>query len=1207
MSLTPTQQRAVQARGNVLVMAGAGTGKTSTLIERCLGCLMNESPPASLEEILIVTFTEAAAAEMRQRLRIRLEQQSQQGPARARWQEQLALFETAQIGTLHSFCFRLVRQHFYELELDPQLSVLTDEETRLLANETLDELLKEHYAGHTTDAEAVQRLIQTQAGGWDEPIRKLILRLHQYTQTLPDPEAWFRQQLDAFAAAEPVQWRQWLLQALVDWRQRWIDLIASEAAKGNQVALTAAAALDWCGQKPERSQAARALAQIAESAARAPYGSKTAWTEPLEEFLKETDFLRSLATVADADPLAEDWQWSRGQMTTLLQLARQFEAAFSETKREQAVLDFHDLEQYALRLLWDRVTDRPSPIASEWRQKLRYVFVDEYQDINAAQDRIIQALSRPDTQANRFLVGDVKQSIYRFRLANPAIFQNYVRCWKDGPGQAIALTENFRSRHDILKFVNGLFTRLMRTEVGGVAYDDDAQLRLGQKPSPPPPPPATDLHPPVELHLRLRQRAREDAEPDEEADKDAAAELANLAESDKEARLLAIRLRELHRQQLPVWDESAQAWRPVEWSDMAILLRSPSGKAEAYAKEFSRLNIPLQVERGGFFSSIEIADLLSLLKVLDNPLQDVPVLAVLRSPLVGLSLDELATIRLQEKGPFWGALLKWHTAQPKPDDADSGPSPTTLRKVSIFLERFGRWRRMARRVSLSRCLDVILAETHYAAWLLTQPRGEQRQNNVRRLLSLALRFDQFQRQGLFRFLAFIEAQRDAEAEPDVAAALDENAVRLMSIHQSKGLEFPLVVVADLGKPFNTSDLKSDLILDEQFGLCPQIRSPESGKRYPSLPFWLAGQRQHREMLGEELRLLYVACTRAKERLLLSGTVAENRFEKIWKLDQAPTTRNLLGARSFSDWLGGWFAARFGTPILGATQGQDDQVHWQIHDDEELFDVKAEPLPKPTADDLNAALDPAPWNQLEQRLSWNYPFARATREPAKTSVTLLRSQATVDENQWAAPVRRRGSAARQPTAPAVAAVDFGSAQHAFLRWVSLDAVGTLEDLKTEAERLVSRRMITAEAAALVDFNALAAFWQSDLGVQVRAQRQCIQRELPFTARFSLAELAAITGEPAPASTTGQAANVAGEFVVVQGVADLAVILPSELWLLDFKTDQAGATNAKDYELQLRLYGRALSRIYRRPTTHCWIYFLSTQQAVAVADAANQGIP
>jgi len=1247
MGLTSAQQQAVAARGNVLVVAGAGTGKTSTLVERCLGCLLEEKPRASLEELLMVTFTEAAAADMRRRIRERLqselakEEEKSEQPDRAmarHWQEQLVLFETAHIGTLHSFCLELARQHFYQLELDPQFSVLPEEEARLLAEESLDNLLQKYYAGGSEVAEAVQGLIQNQGGGSDRLIRTLVLRLHHYTQTLPDPAGWFAIQLEMFQSSEPLVWEQWLLEGLRDWRARWLPSLERDFPQ-NDLASRCAAVLRQLRKEPLLAEFAVALDAIASAAVECPQGKKTAWIKPLEPLLAEAEFLGSLTRQTGGgppgpSPLTEDWGWVRSQMMTLLQLAREFTAAFSDAKHELGMVDFHDLEQSALRLLWDNQANRPTPIALQWRKKLRFVFVDEYQDINAAQDKIIEALCREGAQANRFLVGDVKQSIYRFRLANPRIFQAYLDTWHGDHGQTIALVENFRSREGVLQFINSLFGLVMQGEVAAVPYDTQAQLRFGA--------PAerralsvdADAAPRVELMVRVKGGAS--ANEGDEAGEDA--DTMDLEEADKEARLVALRLSELKAQQHPVWDGGTKKFRPVEWSDMAVLLRSPANKTESYAKEFSRLGLPLQVARGGFYESLEISDLLNLLRLLDNPLQDLPVLAVLRSPLVGLSLNELATIRLAVKGTFWTALVLWargETQGPTPMNREQeskvqprnhsgramGASQLTHRKVSAFLERYARWRRLARQASLSRCLDAVLSETHYADWLLTQPRGQQRHANVQRLVALARQFDQFQRQGLFRFLHFIEAQQMADTEPAVAPVSAGNSVRLMSIHQSKGLEFPVVVVADLAKPFNMADLRAEVILDEKYGLCPRITPPHTGQSYPSLPYWLARQRQTRELLGEELRLLYVAMTRARDTLLLSANVSESKFRKIWRRAEAPGAGALLTARSYADWVGLWFAQNAGAGDSSATQGATDTLRWRVQDDSRLSEPSALLPTDEETSDANSSLEPSVLQNLEQRLTWTYPFMAATRQPAKTSVSILRRLAAEQRDEESAPLFgelpsvgaiRKPAAPTEPPgldhvsrfthhasslSPRPSAADIGSAHHAFLQFVSLDRTGSDEELRGEAQRLERDHFLTSDQTALLDIAGLAAFWESELGRQVRAQARFVRRELRFTARFSPRELAALTGESADPI-------LEEEFIVVQGVADLAVLLPREIWLIDFKTDavKSGglAEKVKLYEPQLKLYGQALSRIYQRPLTAAWLYFLDCQTAVAVGE-------
>ena len=1211
-SLTPSQRQAVAARGNVLVMAGAGTGKTKTLVERCLDCLGRER--AALDELLVVTFTEAAAAEMRQRLRRELEKKSAAAPDDEHWPRQLTLFDIAHIGTLHSFCLRLVREHFHELDLDPQLAILDEGEARQLANETLDEQFQAHYAGEDGFSRAFQNLIQIHGGGRDEKIRALVLRLHNYSQTRPDAAGWLAQQIQKFSAAEPADWQRWLLAAIADWRDEWRPVLQSLGAPGTVPASSARGEL-LAGTMPgapannekaaellgifqrlktdfTRELAAEVLEQIVSADGNWPAKRKTVLRKPLEDLFDEAEFLAALAPVKNGnDPLAEDWTWVRGHMETLLRLAREFADKFAECKRADGVVDFHDLEQFALKLLWDFVTDKPTAVAEIWRAKLRFVFVDEYQDINAAQDKIIAALARGGADANRFLVGDVKQSIYRFRLADPKIFRDYAKKWHGENGWTIPLSENFRSREGLLNFANSVFSLVLREEIGGVAYDADAQLKFGAPEKRAELGTAKNPSPRVELLLRQRKRAGEVSD-DENGD------LADLDETTKEARLIARRLKQLIAERHEIWDEEAKSFRPAKFGDLAILLRSPRGKSEIYAKEFERAGVPLAVARGGFFETAEILDLLGLLQLLDNPLQDVPCIAVLRSPLVGLSLDELAEIRLAAKDKhFWTALVRWREAASGKRQA---ASENSFAKVNRFLERFTLWRMLAKQSSLSECLEAVLTETLYADWLRAQPRGAQRAANVGRFLNLAQSFDQFQRQGLFRFIKFIEAQQEAEAEPEVSAVATEDAVRLMSIHQSKGLEFPVVALPDLAKNFNEQDLRSEIIFDEEFGLCPKVKPPSSGRRYPSLPHWLAQRRQKRELRGEELRLLYVALTRARDTLVLSATVTEKKGETLWTQPEPVTPQKIADAKSFADWLGLWFAQNANG--ANAARGETPLLHWRLVEDADLANEWGEtPGEPPLADGHLGSqghsphhlepLDDATTARLRGVLSWENPHAAATKRKAKASVTELRRAAEETDDEAEAVFTRPRFAAKR-SHNKMSAAEFGTAHHRFLQHVALDKIG---GLAAEAERLVRENLLSADEQAALDLPALAEFWSSELGGKIRQHAAEVRRELPFTARFSPAEIAEITGGKT-------VAGLENEFVVVQGVADLAVLLPDEIWLVDFKTDDVSKSDLpekiKIYTPQLKLYAAALEKIFSRPVTLRALHFLAARRTETI---------
>jgi ATP-dependent helicase/nuclease subunit A len=1381
-SLTSAQQQAVTARGNVLVMAGAGTGKTHTLVERCLNLICNDR--ASLDGMLIVTFTEAAATEVRERLREGLEKAAAEGPADMHLPEQLALFDAAHIGTLHSFCFKLVREHFHALGLDPQLTVLDEAQARLLADEILEEQFQSHYESVAQVSKSASRpnadparsdqiygpkgelfgenfqeLITVYGNGRDETIRALVLRLYHYIQTRADAESWLARQIEGFSSPEPTQWREWYLQAVQEWRDEWMPILRGlrtdnvkaaecleilEAAGTLIFASGAATAVTARVERAEQSTAIRSLGPLFRKIAAAdrtesyPFRKKMMLRKPLESFFDDAEFLGSLIPNAappphgaaddsktdeddenpppggadlpagrdarqrvpvgsgtqrgnisekshpaapalssqpagirkapparkaksdrelqldlftkpkvgeqapepglvahfptsqvtpihqsnnpsiqvlpgpqlieddPSEPLREDWEWSRGHMKTLLILAKEFAEKFAARKRADGVFDFHDLEQFAIQLLWSanagaiHQSNNPfvhqSAIASQWRDKLRYIFVDEYQDINAAQDKIISALGAD----NRFLVGDVKQSIYRFRLADPTIFRNYAKNPGDWNARVIPLTENFRSRERLLNFVNSVFEPLMSEQMGGVAYDEQAKLKFGS--------PATRAElsasqnpgPLVEILLREKKRG-------ENADAGAGDDpLADLQESELEALTVALRLRELKESGHPIWDKDEM--RPAEWSDFAMLLRSPGAKAEVYAKQFDRAGVPLLVERGGFYDSSEISDLLSLLQLADNPLQDVPCIAVLRSPLVGCSLDELAEIRLAAPGHFWFALNRAASS-------GSGLNEVAREKIGKFLHRFSIWRKLARQASLSDCLEAILTDTHYDDWLLSRARGAHRHANVQRFLRLAEQFDAFQRQGLFRFLKFVDAQREIEAEPDVAPLAEEDAVRLMSIHQSKGLEFPVVVLADLGKSFNEQDLRGEIILDEQFGLCPKVKPPSSGGRYPSLAYWLARKNQRRELRGEELRLLYVALTRARDTLILSGGVSAKKWEGYFADDAAPGPRDVASANSCMDWLGIWFAIQgLNFALEPGVRGESPMLRWRVVDDSELKNGSAAiQLPALARGPVNEELAN---DKLGEIINWKYPFEPATRRAAKTSVTALRREMADDEAEQ--PFRRARAAAtgradlpvrqhtRQRAATRLNAADTGVAHHKFLQHFKFETAADLNALVAEAKRLEAENYLSADERKALDLETLADFWSSAMGKRIRVNAPHVRRELAFTAGFEPAELDKIFGvgrtSRSASTSVPDSTDLKDEMIVVQGVADLAVLLPKEIWLLDFKTDEVTPKDLSEkvafYSPQLKLYARALEKIYSRPVTDCLLHFLAVRKTLQI---------
>jgi len=1247
MAMTPAQLEAVQARGNVIVVAGAGTGKTSTLVERVLALL---TEGCSIERLLMVTFTDAAAAEMRHRLRLRLAATTAQSDdaVAGRWQEQLALLDTARIGTLHSFCLQLIRENFHRLGIDPAVKVLDETQTRPLIEVALDECLAPHFAGADTVSAAVREVIRRYAGGDPERIRGLILKLHRHAQTLPSPERWFGEQLAALACEQPGQWRGWVAAELRRWAEEWLPEVGGNAREVENLR-RCAKALRGLGvppsggpangdQRPAKAgtpnTAADALAEIlAADAAEWKRGTKGKFRDPLKKFFAEAEFLASQFELTPAgEGLAADWQNVRGGLTALLTLAREFAEKFAAAKRELGGLDFGDLEQFALRLLVDD-EGRPTAVAAEWRQTFEHVFVDECQDINAAQDAIIAAVSRGSGESgniehrtsntelrseegklaresaeeakrqtgNRFLVGDVKQSIYQFRLARPALFRGYEQAWQDGVnGKRILLADNFRSHPEVIGFVNAFFEPLMRASVGGVAYE---KLKAGREDGAQGPAEAGTPNPErrVEFHLVPKRDAAEPAGEEAESEAaDGAADVGDLLAVEREARTVALRLRALKESGFAIWDKQAGCARPVGWRDMAVLLRSPRSRVEAFAKEFHRCGVPLQAERGGFLDSTEVSDLLSLVRLLDNPLQDIPLLAVLRSPLVAMSLDELAQIRIASRARrLWIAVREFHQkgrpASVSLDRQDACPT-TAWQKVDWFLQHFAKWRELARQASLSHCLETALSDTHYVAVTQVGERGGERVANVRKFIGLVRQYDPYQRQGVFRFLRFIESLQAADQQIDPAPAVAQDAVRLMSIHKSKGLEFPVVAVACLGTTFNAGDQRADVLVDEDLGVCARAVAA-SGAKHPTWPHWLAAQRQRRQLLGEELRLLYVAMTRARDRLILTGTARKQDADQ-WEAEPGRTfaDRVILKAQSALDWVLLWLPRVTRVEELGRDEVANEWFRWRVcRAEPEVPSLRGELAGSEAG--VSHAEDSALVAEVTRRIRWQYPHAPAADEPAKTTVTALRRKAA-EEDEDASPWQFVEGAHRRDTQPSADSLDAaaaGTLHHEFLQLMALSGAGDVADLRGQLAALVATGGLGANAVAAVDVAALAEFWTGEVGAMIRANANAARRELPFTARFTPPELEQITGAPANRV-------LADEFVVVQGVADLAVLLPTEIWLLDFKTDAVSGRQLDErvekYRPQLALYAAALAGIYQRPVTRRWLHFIRARQTVAV---------
>lgn len=1229
--LTAEQQAAVEARGNVLVMAGAGTGKTRTLVARVMDYLLRTGfeggRRGSVERVLMVTFTDASGSEMRGRLREALEAAVAGHPEDCHLAEQLALVDRARIGTLHGFCAGLVREHFHKLDLDPQLVTLSEAQARRVAGSVLGRILDPLLDPAVPAGAGLRELAVSLLGGDPDAVQGLIRGIDRHASALPDPGRWIGEEIARWSCATPESWRRGLAQALSEWVLDWcarLEVLDPENTPGVACReVLRSMATRMAGAELDVGALLARLVEI--DAAPWPPRRKERFRAPIEELFSDAEWFRHWIPpgghAAAMERLASSWDQVRGWMLAALEVVRVFRSEYAAAKRELAALDFSDLEQFALRLL----EEARGGVAERCRAEFEMVLVDEAQDLNAAQAAILQAIAREPPHANRFLVGDVKQSIYRFRLAEPAIFQDLAGRWgvPGGDGVVVPLTGNFRSDEGILAFVNAVSERLFDRRLGGVSYDGTAALRFGGTARLPQP---AEGGPPVRVELLIHERRSSTSGEDPDSGGEGAVDATTL-----EARHVACLLKRLREEACPAEGSPSGEPRRWRWSEMAVLLRSPAGRSESYAREFRRLGVPIAIAPGPLFDQPEALDLMSVLQVLDNPVQDIPLAAVLRSPIGGIvEPNELAVIRLAAKGrPLWTALQ----AFPGVAGAAGGPSecgdglepgrpPMTVEawqararpKVIRLLGRLQEWRARAQRCPMEELVERIFDESGYGEVVRRSPQPEQGLAHLRLLLELARRFDTQQRGGLYRFLAYLETEREAGTE--APASTPGDAVRLLSIHRSKGLEFPVVVTAGLGTPFNLAELEEPVLMDSKAGLCPLVVA--SGSRRLASPVRrIAERRQLDESLGEEIRLLYVAFTRARHRLILVGTTSGSAMAEwggAFRLRESPGRGR---ARRPLDWLGP-ILCELGFPVNddGPAEGAVRLFEWAVIRDTGVREAEPASTAATSPRVAEAAVGTAAKGGGEGVVAgtFRYPHVAATLEFAKQSVTALRDRVPPGDADADAADGLRWllveSDARVLEHEAAGGVGHGSrvldarargtAVHRFLEGVSLERTGSIDSLQAERDRLVAEGRLSAAEAGAVDLRAVGWFWASRVGREIAAVPRRVRREWPFTLRLSPSELRDL-------GVAAQPGLSEGEFVVVQGMVDLAVFLPGEIWLVDFKTDRVTIPDmlerARDYLPQVRIYSRALERIGGRPVTRRYLHFLGVGRTIECPEAAS----
>ncbi|KMJ57874.1 ATP-dependent helicase [Bacillus sp. LL01] len=1240
---TDDQWKAIVASGkDILVAAAAGSGKTAVLVERMIHKIVEEH--VDVDRLLVVTFTNASAAEMRHRIGEALEKQLEKKPASLHLRRQLSLLNRASISTIHSFCLDVVRKYYYMIDIDPSFRIADTTEIQLMQEEVLENVFEEEYGKEGNDAffELVDRYTNDRSDG---ALQNLVLDLHEFSRANPDPEKWL-EEIEKFYQSTSLLSIDELPFISTLKREMKLQFLGAESLLENAMKIT----LEPGGPAPRAENIEQDLSQLH----RLQTALDSSWEE-LYAVMQELDFSRAKTCRGDEydKELIERWTKVRNNakamvqgikeelfsrrpesflkdleelapvMGTLVDLVKKYGVEFSLLKQEKGLVDFSDLEHLCLSVLAKSKEGKieRSEAALRYQSTFKEVMVDEYQDTNMVQEEILKLVTKESEETgNMFMVGDVKQSIYRFRLAEPFLFlSKYKRFNTAGEesGFRIDLNKNFRSRPEVLDATNFIFKQIMGETVGEIDYDDDAELKFGATYYPE----ASNRE--SELMLIDRSSSPSGEEETDEMEESAGGstgfDKVELETAQVEAKMIAQKIKHLVQSGYEIFDKDRKVMRPVTYRDFVILMRSMPW-APQFMDEFKQEGLPLYANLStGYFEATEVAILLSLLKIIDNPYQDVPLASVLRSPIVGLDSNDLATIRIQQKrGSYYEALIAFMKKSP-----DTAEERDLAKRVQLFYQMLQTWRTAAREGALSELIWQIYQDTHFYDFVGGMPGGKQRQANLRALYDRARQYESTSFRGLFRFLRFIERMQDRGEDLGAARALgeQEDVVRLMTIHSSKGLEFPVVFVAGLSRQFNMMDLNSSYLLDKELGFGSKYVNAKLRITYPTILQLALKRKAKAQLIAEEMRVLYVALTRAKEKLYLVGTVKD--FEKsqaMWNEHTSHASWLLpdyarAGAKSYMDWVGPALVRHKDAEILRGNElssavPEDITNHptsWKVSvtNVEQLLEgIEAE------KEEENLLLDKvkhgvpvdieSPYKtRVIDQLTWSYPFKEASLHRSKQSVSeikRMREQQDPYADTSLVQTERKYFLDRPAflQKKKLSASEIGTAMHAVMQNIDLSAETVDRDyVQRQVLDMVQKELITAEQANVIDFEAIVTFFSTPVGKRM-LQSVHVHREVPFSFALQGHEL-------------GEQTELREETILVQGVIDCLLEDEEGLVLIDYKTDTITGRFVKGFEEaepvlrnrykdQVALYGKAVEAIWKKDLKEKYLYFFDGNQLV-----------
>lgn len=1265
MKFTPEQQRVIELHNsNILVSAAAGSGKTAVLVERIIRMICDGEHPADIDRLLIVTFTNAAAAEMRERIAAGITARLEADPGNEHIQKQSALLHNAQITTIDSFSLFLIRNHFNEIGLDPDFRVADEGEIKLLQQEVLAQLLEDAYAGQFVPEAPEQFHACVEyfcPGGRESVLEQHILNLSRYAGSFPWPAEWLEERKNDYAAGD--------MEALVhsDYGQYLTERV-NRTVEGCLEKLREVKRLCELPDGPymygelteaeiEQLERLTSCKDLEEQAAKIPAvtfarlpSKKDDSVDPAKRELAKAirnsvkDTLSDLSESYFKTPLelaVEQGKACREPLRMLLDLVLEFDRRLLAAKQERHLIDFSDMEHYALQILLKREkveesdgtgTDRtetkyrivPSDVAMEYRQYFQEILIDEYQDSNLVQEYLLSAISgEEEGRYNRFMVGDVKQSIYKFRLARPELFlEKYDTYQETGDLCRIDLAKNFRSRVQVVDAVNDVFSRIMSREIGGIAYDDKAALYPGATY-----PAAED---PAYGSEALLIRKPEKGEREESGIGEQHTEGAGvLVDYDNvrqlEALAIAARIKQL-KGSLKVMEKSTGELRPVRYSDMVILLRTTSGWDEEFKKILEQQGIPVYItSKTGYFGALEVQELLQFLRVLDNPRQDIPLFGVMQSVFGGFTQEEIAQIRSGGEGhsrkrmTLYEALKEVAQSGRTVEEGEeisagesAGEEAELSQKADTFLQRIGHYRDLTPFTSIRDLLQRILDDYDYLNYVTALPAGSKRRANVEMLLTKASAFEKTSYFGLFHFIRYMEQLEKYDVDYGEADTLDENAdvVRIMSIHKSKGLEFPVVFVSGLSKRFNMQDANQSLIVDMDLGVAVDYVDSVRRIKNKTLRRAVLSAKMKEDNLAEELRVLYVALTRAREKLILTAVL--DKADEKWELAQMTgqerlTYLDFCEAGSYMDFL---LPILPQTGIAVKTLRTEDLAVEELREQLRMGD-RREQLRLIACGETTLTGDPEENERklmyLRERFAYQYPHPGLQKLYTKTTVSELKIAAMAEKDEAAFHTFEEKEVV--PYIPGfrreqekVSGAVRGNAFHRTMELLDFMYVfvesGLFEkcpgDYETYRKRLDAERLknrleeflqretislrLTEEYAKAVSLPKILNFLEQELAYRMwRAQEQgLLYREQPFVLGIDAKRLDPDLPE--------------GEKVLIQGIIDVFFIEDGEIVLLDYKTDVIDSLEAlwNRYNVQIQYYEEALTKLMQMPVKERILY-------------------